>query len=63
MIARNWIKSLPIKPTIVGIQELKTSSFLTIVSLDTILLDYPQIMSLLDKAKRLGIAPPPFGHP
>lgn len=46
-----WIKKLPSLPTILGLQEIKTSSFLTTVALNTILPDYPQIVFLPDEGR------------
>lgn len=51
MVVRKWIKSLPNEPIILGLQELKTSSFFTTIALNTILPDYHRIVSLLDEGK------------
>lgn len=51
----NWVKKLSSPPTILGLHEIKTSSFLTTISLNTILPNYPWIVSLLDEG-RGGIA-------
>lgn len=47
---QNGIKKLPSPPTILGLQEIKMSQFLIIVALNTILLDYPRIVSLPDES-------------
>lgn len=43
-LVRNWIRTLPSCPTIMGLQEIKTSTFFTLVALNVILLDYPRII-------------------
>lgn len=48
---RNWVKKLPSPPTILGLQEIKTSQFHTTVALNTILPDYPRIVSLPDESR------------
>lgn len=50
-IVRNWIRSLPTPPWVVGLQELKASPFISAVALNTIAPDYPRIISKVDNGK------------
>lgn len=50
-LVQNWIKKLPSPPIILGLQEIKMSSFLTIVALNTILPDYQRVVSLHDEGR------------
>lgn len=50
-LVKSWIKSLPSPPMITGLQELKSSSFLTTVAMNTIAPDYPRIISKADAGK------------
>lgn len=50
-IVRYWIKAIPYPPWIIGIQELKSSSFITTVAMNTIALDYLRVISKADAGK------------
>lgn len=45
-IVRDWLKTLKPIPLIIGIQELKTSFFLTFVTMNVIQPDYMRVISL-----------------
>lgn len=50
-VVHQWIKKLSSLITILGVQEIKTSSFLTSVALNIILPDYPRIVSLPEESR------------
>lgn len=48
---RNWLNSLKQTPKIIGIQEIKASTFLVDVALNHILPDYHRVISPLDEGR------------
>lgn len=50
-IVKNWVQTLKPTPLIIGLQELKTSFFLTSIAMNVIQLDYNKIISLSFEGK------------
>lgn len=50
-IVKKWVKSLAIPPLIIGLQEIKTAHFLTMVAVNVTQPDYLRIISPPHKGK------------